>query len=42
MNRMVKVSLDHAGALLDRIKIYEIIIQSLLHREGFPKLSVLQ
>ena len=37
MNSMVKVSLDHASALLDRIKIYEIIIQSYIAQGRLPE-----
>ncbi len=37
MNGIVKISLDHTKILLDRIKIYEIIIQSLIARAKLPE-----
>ncbi|MBK8884551.1 MAG: hypothetical protein IPN67_19995 [Bacteroidales bacterium] len=37
MEKMVKVALSHAGLLLERIKIYEIIIQSLIARGRLPE-----
>lgn len=37
MEKMVKVALDKAGLLLERIKIYEIIIQSLIARGRLPE-----
>ena len=37
MDKMVKVALDHAGHLLERIKIYEIIIQSFIAQGRLPE-----